>query len=190
MLASVLLATIGATPAVAGQTITDIVASSGDGFDHNGRDYDILLTAVVTADLAGALADESASLTVFAPNDAAFIRTARDLGFKGRDEEGAWLFLVDTLTDLGGGDPVPVLTDILLYHVAPQRIDVFGFFVAAIFDLEVGTLQGGELEPFLFGLKDAEPDLRNPRLTFPISVDASNGVIHTINRVLIPLDLP
>jgi hypothetical protein len=30
---------------------------------------------------------------VFAPNDAAFLRTARDLGYNGSSESGAWNFL-------------------------------------------------------------------------------------------------
>ena len=49
---------------------------------------------------------------------------------------------------------------------------------------------GPSLTPFFFGLIDNDPDLENPRLTFPINVVASNGIIHTITRVLIPLDLP
>ena len=96
-----------------GGTITDLVLKSGGDFDSNKRDYDILLNAVVTADLADALADPDAELTLFAPNDTAFYRLARDLGYKGGyDETLVWTFLVSALTDLGGGDPIPVLTDI------------------------------------------------------------------------------
>ena len=172
-------------------TITDIVASSGGEFDRNRHDYDILLTAVVTAGLDGALANPEAHLTVFAPNDRAFIRLARDLGFKGRDEAGAWAFLVAALTELGDGNPIPVLTNVLLYHVAPAKLDVFDFFIAAIFRKEIPTLlPGATVDPFLFGLRDNEPDLKDPRLTRPINVRASNGIIHTLNRVLLPIDLP
>jgi uncharacterized surface protein with fasciclin (FAS1) repeats len=174
-----------------GPTITDIVASSGGKFDKNRFDYDILLNAVVTAGLEGALADPNASLTVFAPNDLGFIRLARDLGFKGYDEAGAWKFLVAALTDLGSGDPIPVLTDILLYHVAPKRISVFGFIRAVLRDAKIETLlEGATLRPFFFGLIDNEPDLINPRLAYPLNVRASNGIIHTLSRVLIPVDLP
>lgn len=172
------------------QTITEIVAKSGGEFDRNRHDYDILLTAVVTAGLDGALNDKDANLTVFAPNDAAFIKLARDLGYTGRDEAGTWAFLVEALTGLGDGDPIPVLTDILLYHVVPDRVGVFRFIRLAIYKKHIPTLLGETVRPFLFGLIDKEPDLRNPRLTWPINVRASNGIIHTLNRVLIPVDLP
>ena len=119
-------------PAANANTITDIVAASGGEFDKNRNDYDILLTAVITAGLAETLADPDAGFTVFAPNDRSFIRLARDLGFRGRSEQGAWEFLVAALTDLGGGNPIPVLESILLYHVVPAPVNVFGFFIAGI----------------------------------------------------------
>ena len=59
-------------------TFTDIVAASG-AFDTNGADFDLLLKAVQTTGLAGALADPTADLTVFAPNDAAFLKLAAAL---------------------------------------------------------------------------------------------------------------
>lgn len=177
-----------------GETIVDIVAGSGSGFDRNKFDYDILLAAVLAAGLDGALADPNASLTLFAPNDLGFIRLAEDLGYDGYDEAGAWAFLVAALTELGGGDPIPVLTDILLYHVAPEPISVFGFIRAALRDRDIETLLVVDgtvqtVHPFLFGLVDKATSLANPRLTLPLNVKASNGIIHTLNRVLIPVDL-
>jgi uncharacterized surface protein with fasciclin (FAS1) repeats len=38
-------------------------------------------------------------------------------------------------------------------------------------------------------LRDADPDLANPRIIRPNNIKAQNGIIHTINRVLIPLDI-
>jgi len=65
-------------PLAAQNTIADIVVAASGGatagvFDNDPRDYDILLNALTTANLVGAVADPDASLTVFAPNDAAFL---------------------------------------------------------------------------------------------------------------------
>jgi uncharacterized surface protein with fasciclin (FAS1) repeats len=177
-----------ADPGARRGTITDIVAGSGGTFDDRGWDFDILLNAVLTAGLQGALADQSASITVFAPTDAAFMRTARDLGFTGSTEAEAWSFLVTALTGLGGGDPVPVLTSILLYHVAPGVLtpgDVLS-------STEISTLLSGAVvrpHPVRM-LRDNDPDLRDPRL-LPnrLNIWAQNGVIHAIDRVLIPINI-
>ena len=174
-----------------GNTITDIVLASGGDFDDDRRDFDILLNAVVTADLADALADPEAELTVFAPNDRAFVRLARDLGYEGRyDEEAAWTYLVGALTELGGGDPIPVLTDVLLYHVAPGDLRPVDLILATFFGGRIDTLLGATIRPFFFILIDNDPDLRNPVVVRPVDIEASNGRIHAISRVLAPIDLP
>ena len=170
-------------------TITDIVAASGGEFDTKKGDYDILLTAVLTAELEGALANPDASLTVFAPNDLAFFRTATDLGYTGEyDEAAVWDFLVTAFTALGDGDPIPVLTNVLLYHVAPEKLSLFKVLFGGPIDT---LLDGAEVRPRFLSLGDNEPDLRNPRLIIrKLQIPASNGYIHGINRVLIPLNLP
>jgi uncharacterized surface protein with fasciclin (FAS1) repeats len=172
------------------RTIADVLVakSSTKGFDHRPADYDLLIKAASTAGLVDALADRSADLTVFAPNDAAFVRTARDLGYSGTSESGAWNFLVEALTALGGGDPIPVLTNILLYHVADERIGA----VKVVFSSRIDTLLGTS-----FGVRrgivlvDEDPQLPNPFLALgAVNLRAQNGVIHTISRVLIPVDVP
>ena len=83
-------------------TITDIVAASG-AFDTNSADFDLLLKAVQATGLAGALTNPAADLTVFAPNDAAFVKLATTLGFKGTGEAAGFDYLVEALTLLSGG---------------------------------------------------------------------------------------
>ncbi len=168
------------------QTITDIVAQSGGEFDFNYFDYDILLNAVQTAGLADTLADPNANFTVLAPNDAAFVRLARDLGYQGFVESEAWTFLVGALTELGNGDPVSVLTPVLLYHVVDERLG----FIDILLSRSITTVQGGKIRPVFLILRDNDPDIRNPKLFYPFNVTATNGIIQTINRVLLPIDLP
>ena len=194
-LGAVALATLTLTPSAVAQdrglgsgksTLAGLVAKSGGDFDQRLFDYDILLNAVQAAGLVDALDDPTIDVTLFAPNDLAFIRLARDLGYSGYDESGTWTFLVDALTQLGGGDPIPVLTDILLYHVAPTSLSP----LQVIFAGSIPTLlPGATIEPFFLTLRDNEPDLADPVLRFPLNVKATNGVLHTINRVLIPVDL-
>jgi uncharacterized surface protein with fasciclin (FAS1) repeats len=167
-------------------TITEIVAASGGKFDKNAHDFDLLLRAVKTAGLADALAAPG-SLSVFAPNDKAFVALARDLGYERRDEKGAWNAIVGALTTLGGGDPIPVLQTVLQYHVVPERLKAYRISQRS----SVPTLAGIDIRVHGFRLVDADPQLRDPRMIVPgVNIAASNGIVHTVNRVLVPVDVP
>ncbi|MEM1254258.1 MAG: fasciclin domain-containing protein [Cyanobacteria bacterium P01_H01_bin.21] len=169
-------------------TIAEIVVQSGGDFDSNDQDFDILLNALEATDLIGAVNDPTANLTVFAPTDAAFVRLAQDLGFRGVDEAGAFDAIANALTELGDGDPIPLLTDILLYHVSPEarsqaELQADGSVDTLLTDASF-TLDGNTLV-------DNEPDLLNPTFEEGIAdIEAANGIIQGIDRVLIPLDIP
>ncbi|MFK8079024.1 MAG: fasciclin domain-containing protein [Granulosicoccus sp.] len=167
-------------------TITEIVSRSGGDFDNNNFDFDILLTSVGLAGLGDALDDRSANLTLLAPTDIAFIRLAQALGYAGDDEGGAFDVIVAALTDLGNGDPIPVLTDILLYHVLPERLSTGSIRRSGSLDT---LLDDATITPDGSRLIDNEPDVRDPRFVRPSNIRATNGIVHTIDRVLIPLDL-
>jgi serralysin len=165
-------------------TITGIVAASGE-FDTNPKDFDLLLKAVQAAGLADALNDPNADLTVFAPNDAAFMNLAKTLGFKGTTEAAAFDFVVDALTLLSGGaSPIPLLTDILLYHVVPESLQASQVLSSASID----TLLGPTLGVSGTSLVDGDPDLANPSI-IATDIQAANGVVHVIDGVLIPVDI-
>ena len=121
-------------------------------------EFSILVDAVVKADLAGTLAD-GGPFTVFAPTNAAFEELFTALGVNGLD-------------DLTAED----LTPILLYHVVNGS--VFSFDLS---NGPVPTLNGKEVQVDLTSgvmINDANVVIANQQ--------ATNGVIHAIDKVLLP----
>lgn len=169
-------------------TTAEIVTQSEGTFDQNAQDFDILFQALDAAGLTEALNDPAADLTVFAPTDSAFIQLAQDFGYTGQDEAGAFEAIVNALTEIGNGDPIPVLQDILKYHVSAGSKTLEEIQAAE----SISTLlEGVTLTPQGNSLVDQEPDLANPSfLSDLINIQAGNGLIQGIDRVLIPLDIP
>jgi uncharacterized surface protein with fasciclin (FAS1) repeats len=171
------------------KTITEIVASSGNGFDRRGYDYDILLAAVTAADLADTLSTPGLDVSLLAPNDYAFIKLARDFGYQGRSESGAFDAIFNTLVAVSGSEAnaIATLTNILLYHVLPSEKTK----LKIVFGGEQTTLlEGASILPVGRTLVDNDPEFLNPKLNFwKKGRKASNGIVHAINRVLIPVDL-
>lgn len=166
-------------------TITGIVAASG-ATDNNCADFDILLQAVQAAGLASALNDPAADLTVVAPTDGAFLDLAVRFGFQGTSEADGFAYLVDVLTLLsGGGNPVPLLTDILLYHVAGGSLQLSQVAAAG----SVTTLPGPTLGVSGTRLVDVDTCAPNPGLV-ATDIQAANGIVHVIDGVLLPVALP
>ena len=170
-------------------SITEIVlaASGTDGFDTDGSDFDILRESVLAADLATFLDDSSQDLTTFAPTDAAFVGLSQTLGYSGNDEAGAFDYLVDALRLLNGGnDPIDLLSTVLTYHVAGQSLQSSQVLATST----IPTLQGGDIavDAGTLTLGDADPDLADPALV-AVDIQASNGIVHVIDGVLLPADL-
>ena len=132
---------------------------------QSNPDFSLLVEAVVAADLAGALSDTSASYTVLAPTNAAFVQVLQETGMS-----KAELFANK-----------PLLTKILTYHVLKGNTPVYqkhvrpGNYTMLSNDTLVITPQGRLLD-------------ENGRTTKILKTDiaASNGVVHVIDRVLLP----
>ncbi|MBE0445605.1 fasciclin domain-containing protein [Psychrobacter sp. FME5] len=132
---------------------------------QSNADFSLLAEAVVAADLADALSDTSASYTVLAPTNAAFVKVLQETGM--------------TKAELFANKPL--LTKILTYHVIKGNTPVYqkhvrpGNYTMFSTDTLMITPQGR--------LKD-----ENGRLTNILKTDiaASNGVVHVIDRVLLP----
>ena len=165
-------------------TIAEIVTGDGSGFDNDSSDFDMLLAAVEAASLTSALADANADLTAFAPTDQAFLDLATALGYQGSDEAGAFSYLVEALTLLGAGDPIPLLASILQYHVAPESLQASQVLGAT----QIDTLLGATVGVSGATLVDNDPDIPDPNI-IATDIQAANGVVHVLDGVLIPADV-
>lgn len=185
LVAAVAVLAIAAGPASAwggeptGSIVDVAVKASGGGTpDSNPSDYDLLIQAVTATGLAPVLADESAKYTVFAPNDRAFKRLVKDLTGSYPSSEAA------ALSTIVGALSVDQIKNVLLYHV------VAGKALGPLRVLLAGSIEmanGGTIRPRGLTLRDENGGFRDPRLLlYGLNIRASNGVIHTINRVLIP----
>jgi len=186
---AVVVASVAAAPASAttrwwhhqpAGSIVDVAvnASGGGAPDANPRDYDLLVQAVTATGLAPVLDDESQRFTVFAPNDRAFMRLVADLsGSYPASEQAALDAAVATLG-------VDKIKNVLLYHVvAGRKLGPLQVLLAG----RLTMANGGTVKPRGLQLRDETPALRDPRLVLSgLNIRATNGVIHTIDRVLVP----
>jgi uncharacterized surface protein with fasciclin (FAS1) repeats len=123
-------------------------------------EFDELIGAVVRAGLVDEL-DGGRQFTVFAPTDAAFEDLYAALG-------------VDGVDDI----PVAMLRAVLLHHVAPGE----RFSGDVVTSTRIRTLHKDFLTPSVHG---GSAFVDGARILIA-DVDASNGVIHVIDRVLLP----
>jgi transforming growth factor-beta-induced protein len=125
--------------------------------------FSILVQAVVAAGLTDTLAGPG-PFTVFAPTDEAFAALLAELGVSAEE------LLANT----------ELLTAVLTYHVVPGRV----LAADIVADAPVTTVQGGS---FRIGAGNVITDAR-ARTAGIVATDvfASNGVIHVIDRVILP----
>ena len=124
--------------------------------------HDSLVAAVVQAELLETLQGEG-PFTVFAPTDQAFADAGIDLAALDNEEGKA------------------ALTDILLYHVVGSEVPS-----SAVEECGTATAVNGNT--LSFGVGDAVT-VNGATVTLP-DVATSNGVIHVIDKVLMPTDTP
>jgi uncharacterized surface protein with fasciclin (FAS1) repeats len=160
LLAAASLATmVVAAPAAARQPGSTIVENA-IAVNHASGEFDELIAAVQRAGLVGAL-NGNRQLTVFAPTDGAFKQLYAALGVSG-------------VQDI----PVATLRSVLLHHVAPGE----RFSDAVLGSSRIRTLNGDFLKPSLAG---GSAYIDGAHIVIA-DVDASNGVIHVVDHVLVP----
>jgi len=121
-------------------------------------DFSILVDAVKKADLAGALSAEG-PFTVFAPTNKAFNDVFKQLGVKG-------------IKDLTAEQLTPILT----YHVVPGKV-----MSGNLSNTSVATLNGKKIKIDL-----TNGVMINNSKVVTADISGKNGVIHVIDKVLIP----
>lgn len=144
-----------------------VAAEESDDIPTNAQntgEHDSLVAALAHADLVTALQADG-PFTVFAPTDAAFAAAGIDLASYDTDEENA------------------TLVDILTYHVYSGSVES-----SAVTDgLTVTMLNGDEAT---FTVANGTVSIGDATVTLA-DVPASNGVIHVIDKVLMPpADVP
>ncbi|WP_321368904.1 fasciclin domain-containing protein [uncultured Draconibacterium sp.] len=123
-------------------------------------DFSILVEAVTKADLAGALSADG-PFTVFAPTNDAFNALFADLG-------------VDGVGDLTAEQLTPILT----YHVVSGKV-----MSTDLSNTSVETLNGKKIKI------DLSDNVKiNDSKVIAADIDGKNGVIHVIDKVLIPAE--
>ena len=123
--------------------------------------FSILVDAVVKADLAGALSSDG-PYTVFAPTNDAFNQLFEALGVSG----------INDLTK-------DQLTPILLYHVVSGKV-----MATDVTTGKVSTLNKSAMLDIKVTKKGVKID-KNSEVIIT-DIEASNGVIHVIDAVLVP----
>ena len=150
-------------------SIYDIVESS--------EDFSTLKLALDTAGLDGVLDSDGVQFTVFAPTNAAFEKAATELGFGG-DVLALATFLVEN----------DLLDDVLLYHVTEGR-RFSNSVVNRNNPKAIETLLGAFVTSTPSGtIVDVAPSTSDAAI-IAADISASNGVVHVIDNVLVPLDV-
>ncbi len=138
-------------------SIAEIVVQSTQG---DPAEFTTLLAAVQAAGLAETLSGPG-TFTVFAPTDAAFAA------------------LPDGALDGLLADPQGALTDVLLYHVAGEILPA----AQVVESDSITTLQGDAIS---VKAEDGKVMLNDSVMVTATDIQASNGIIHVIDAVLLP----
>ena len=148
-------------PIVKSNSITDVAASNPD--------FSTLVLALKKTGLDVALADNMSEFTVFAPTNAAFASLLTELK-------------VASIDDI----PTETLTKVLLYHVKSGKALASQITTGYYSSLSAGPVDESFLSMFI--------DMTNTKINGRSKITntdivADNGVIHVIDKVLLPMSV-
>ena len=145
------------------QTIVDIAVSLSQATEAEFTTLVALLTDPAQAAVLEAVSDENGSFTLFAPTDAAFAEISS---------------VTSTLSN-------EQISNVLTYHVIPSRI----YSTDLADGINAQTLNGQALGVNINGstVTISDMDMSNMDATVVnVNINGTNGVIHVIDKVLIP----
>jgi transforming growth factor-beta-induced protein len=144
------------TPVMESKNIVEVAADAGN--------FIILIEAAQKAGLAEFLSTEN-NLTVFAPTDAAFAALLSDLGLSSLDDV-----------------PVADLTQILTYHVIGAKVmspDLSTGYVPTLASFNNNNIS-------MYVEVDTGVSINGSVSVTTADVEADNGVIHVVDKVILP----
>lgn len=141
------------------QNIAGIAVSNGN--------FTTLVAALSCTNLVGAVANPDVRLTVFAPTDAAFAALGLNAG------------------NVCSAFSTETLTTILLYHVTEGRRQASSVISGR--NKEITMLAGGSIFPRGAGSAVLSDNLGRTINIVAANVQASNGVVHVVDNVLLPV---
>jgi transforming growth factor-beta-induced protein len=160
-LASFICKNNNTTTMMTSHTITDVAAFNPD--------FSSLAAALKRAGLDVTLSNPAANFTVFAPTNAAFTALLTELG-------------VASLNDI----PIETLTKVLLYHVKSGKSTASQISSGYYSTLASGPVSGSYVSLYV----DMSTIMINSRAKITqTDVMADNGVIHAIDKVLLPMSI-
>ena len=154
---STLLAACGSST----ETTKDIFELARDN-----ADLSVLADGIIKADLMQTFQNNT-SYTLFAPNNAAFVAVLAELGM--------------TKEQLFANKPL--LTSILTYHLLPGKVSSGSIPL----NTPLATVQGATLKvDNIAGILTITDGRNRMSKIIQIDMDARNGVVHIIDKVLLP----
>ncbi len=134
--------------------------------ERDNADLSVLGDAIISAGLVQTF-QLNTSYTLFAPNNSAFVAVLAELGMT-KDQ----LFANK-----------PLLTSILTYHLLPGKINNADF----VFNTALKTVQGATLKiDNVAGVFTITDGRNRQSQIIQFNLDARNGVVHVVNKVLLP----
>ncbi|MBL7841219.1 MAG: fasciclin domain-containing protein [Cyclobacteriaceae bacterium] len=147
--------------------------------------FNLLATALTKANLVTAL-QGAGPFTVFAPNDDAFLALLRTLTANANLTEAQGIDAINAITATSDPLNLDELTNVLQYHVVPNAA---AFSINLTNNQTITTLKANAPNQVTIALGSSvtvDGAASEPSTVALANVAATNGVIHVIDRVLLP----